>query len=216
MLRTALSIAAAANIVAQPAFAEQGDWLVRLRGIVVAPTEEVSDVLPAFPGGSFEIDNAINPELDITYFLTDNIGIEVIAAISPHDLQGTGTLEGLGKIADVLVLPPTLTFQYHFAPNAQIRPYVGVGINYSLFFDTEASSSLVNAVGPTSVDVDDSIGAAFQAGVDFMVSERLSVNLDVKYIRIDTTATLDSGGLINQADIELHPIVAGFGVGYHF
>ncbi|MEM9169442.1 MAG: OmpW family protein [Pseudomonadota bacterium] len=216
MLRSLLALTAAGSALLAPAFAEQGDFILRLRGIVVAPTDEVSDILPTFPGSSLDVQNAVVPELDLTYFLTDRIAVEAIAAISPHGIDATGDLEGLGEVAETLVLPPTITLQYHFAPDAAMRPYVGVGINYTLFFSSDARQSLIDAVGPTSVDINDSIGVSFQAGVDFMINERWSLNADVKYIRIDTTATLDSGGLINQADIELHPIVAGFGVGYHF
>ncbi|MEM8936828.1 MAG: OmpW family outer membrane protein [Pseudomonadota bacterium] len=154
--------------------------------------------------------------MDITYYLTDHISVEAIAAISPHDIKGTGSLAGLGEVADVLVLPPTVTVQYHFAPDAKIDPYIGIGLNYTLFFDTDASDSLVNAVGPTDIDINDSFGVAAQAGVNYNIDDRWSINADIKYIRIDTTATLNSGGTINTADIELHPIVAGVGVGYRF
>ncbi len=216
MIRKTIVLAALAPSILSPAAAEQGDWLIRLRGIVVAPTEETSDVLPGFPGGQVGVENAIVPELDFTYFLTRNIGAELILATSPHDIIGEGALAGLGEIADVMVLPPTLTLQYHFNPGGQIRPYVGVGVNWSIFYSEDASSSLTGAVGPTTVDVDDSVGLALQAGVDFALSERWFLNADVKYIQIDTTATLNSGGAVNAVDIDLDPIVAGIGIGYRF
>lgn len=216
MLRKLLTGLVITSCFYQPAAAEQGDWLVRLRGVAVAPTEDSSPVLPAFPAGSVSVDNAYVPELDFTYFLTDNIGAELILATSPHDIDGAGALAPLGKIADVMALPPTLTLQYHFNPAGQVRPYAGVGVNYTIFYDDDASTSLVNAVGPTSVSLDDSVGVAFQAGVDIELSERWFWNLDVKYIQIDTTATLNSGGAINTVDVDLDPIVAGIGIGYRF
>ena len=211
-----IALAALAASLSAPAYAEQGDVLVRLRGIVVAPTENSSPVLPTFPSGTVSVDDAIVPELDFTYFLTNNIGAELILATSPHDISGEGSLAGLGEIADVMALPPTLTLQYHFAPDAQVRPYVGVGVNWTIFYDDDATNALVNAVGPTSVHLDDSFGYALQAGVDFDVSERFFLNLDIKYIDIDTTATLNSGGLINTVDVDIDPIVAGIGVGMRF
>lgn len=213
-------ILAAAGVVfiasSAAASAEQGDVLVRLRGIVVAPTENASAVEPGFPTGSVSVENAVVPELDFTYFLTDNIGAELILATSPHDLVGEGSLAALGEIGDVMALPPTLTLQYHFNPNGKIRPYAGVGVNYTIFYDEDPSNSLVGAVGPTTIDVEDTVGVAFQAGVDFALSERWVLNADVKYIQIDTTATLNSGGAINRVDVDLDPIVAGVGVGYRF
>lgn len=217
MLRFCSAAAIAASIVtALPAHAEQGDVLVRLRGIVVAPTDEASDVLPGFPGGSVNVENAVVPELDFTYFLTNNIGAELILATSPHDIEGTGTLSGLGKVADVMALPPTLTLQYHFNPAGKIRPYAGVGVNWTIFYSEDSSDSLVGAIGPTAVDLDNSVGYAVQAGVDFDLTERWFLNIDVKYIDIDTTATLNTGGVINKVDVSLDPIVAGVGIGMRF
>ncbi len=216
MVKKLLTTAALATCFIQPAMADQGDWLVRLRGIVVAPTENSSDVLPGFPGGSVGVENAIVPELDFTYFITNNIGAELILATSPHDLVGEGTLAGLGEIADVMALPPTLTLQYHFNPGGTVRPYAGVGINYTIFYSEDASDALVNAVGPTSIELDDTVGVAFQLGVDYDLNERWFLNADIKYIQIDTTATLNSGGTINTVDVDLDPIVAGVGIGYRF
>ncbi len=207
---------ASAALLSASAQAEQGDVLIRARAIWVAPTDNASDVLPAFPGGSVEVENAVVPELDFTYFLTNNLGAELILATSPHDLHGAGVLAGLGEVADVMALPPTLTLQYHFNPNGKVRPYAGAGVNYTIFYDEDASSSLIGAVGPTAIDVDDSFGVAFQLGVDFELSDRWFLNADIKYIQIDTTATLTSGGAINTIQVDLDPIVAGIGVGMRF
>ena len=215
-MRSTLLFAALLSSVCGPAFAEQGDWLVRLRGIIVSPTENSSAVLPAFPGGTVSVDDAIVPELDFTYFLTNNIGAELILATSPHDISGEGSLAGLGEIAETMVLPPTLLLQYHFLPDAKVRPYIGAGVNWSIFYSEDATPALVGAVGPTNVSLEDSVGWAVQAGVDFDLNERFFLNVDVKYIDINTTATLTSGAAINTVDVDLDPIVAGVGVGFRF
>jgi len=203
-------------MLATSAQAEEGDWLVRLRGIVVAPTETAGPVLPAFPGGSVSVSNAVVPELDFTYFITNNVGAELILGTSPHDISGEGSLAALGEIAETMALPPTLTLQYHFAPNAHVRPYVGVGVNWTIFYDEDATMALNDAIGATTVSLDDSVGVSFQAGMDFDISDRVFLNIDVKYIDIDTTATLNTGGAINTVDVDLDPIVAGVGVGMRF
>lgn len=215
-LIAAALIAAAVTPAATPAAAEQGDWLVRLRGIVVAPTEKSGAVLPAFPTGKVSVDNAYAPELDFTYFLTNHIGAELILATTKHDINGAGALSGLGRIADARVLPPTLTVQYHFLPQERVRPYVGVGLNYTIFYDEGATAALTGALGPTTVGLRDSVGYAFQAGVDIDITKRFFFNADVKYIDINTRATLDSGGTINRVHVDLNPIVAGVGVGMRF
>ena len=199
------------------AMAAQGDWLVRLRGIVVAPTEN-SSAVTGIPGSEVGVENAVVPELDFTYFLTDNIAAELILATSPHDIVGEGVIEPLGEIAEVMVLPPTLTLQYHFLPNGDfIRPYAGVGINYSIFYSQDSTSSLENALGgATDVDLDDSVGVAFQLGADFPINDRWFLNADVKYIQIDTEATLTTGSDVRTVEVDLDPIVAGVGVGFRF
>ena len=201
---------------AQPAHAEAGDVLVRLRGIMVSPTEQSGSVRPSFPTGSVAVDDAIVPELDFTYMLTDHVGAELILATSPHDIVGRGALAGVGKLADTMALPPTLTLQYHFAPEAALRPYVGAGVNYTIFYDEDASSALETAIGATRVSADDSFGYALQAGFDVDLSERVFLNVDVKYIDIDTTATLRTGALVNRVDVSLDPVVVGVGLGMRF
>ena len=107
-----LGTACAAAAMAAPAQAAQGDVLVRLRGIMVAPNEKSGSVLPGFPGEKVKVNNTITPEIDITYMATDHIGFELIAATSRHTVSGkTGTTGSLGKLAATNALPPTLTVQ---------------------------------------------------------------------------------------------------------
>jgi outer membrane protein len=208
--------AAAAVAAAVPAHAEQGDVLVRARAIIVAPSEDSGGVEPAFPNDGVSVTNSFAPEVDLTYFVTDNIGLELIAATTRHDVKGKGGLKPVGELVDTWVLPPTLTLQYHFAPKAKVRPYVGVGLNYTLFYNEDASDNLESALGDTKVKLDDSFGYAVQAGVDFDIGRNLFLNLDVKYIDIVTEAKLTTGSLVNKVKVSLDPIVAGVGIGMRF
>lgn len=213
-----LGIAAAATISPNLAHAAAGDFLVRLRGIVVAPNEDSGSILPAFPGEGVSLDNAVVPEVDFTYMATNNIGFELIAATSKHTASGkTGTTGTLGKLASTWVLPPTLTAQYHFMPEAKVRPYVGAGLNYTFFYNDKASNALEGAVGETRVRLKDSFGWAAQAGLDIDLSEKMFLNLDIKYIDMDTTARLDTTAAGTQrVKISIDPIVVGAGVGFRF
>lgn len=209
--------ALAAAVAAAPAQAEQGDALVRVRAVIVAPTEESSGIEPSFPGDEVSVSNSFAPEIDFTYFVSDNVGLELIAATTKHDVRGkSGVPNAVGKLVDTWVLPPTLTLQYHFTPDAKIRPYVGAGVNYTHFYNEDASSSFENALGDTEVKLDDSFGFALQAGVDFDLNEKIFLNLDVKYVDIDTEAKLTTGGLVNRVKVSLDPIVAGVGIGIRF
>ncbi len=209
------SVLAAMLFSASPAMAKEGDWILRVRAIDVIPTEESGDILPGFPGEQVSVNDSIMPEVDITYMASDNIGIELIAATTKHNASGkSGVTGSLDKLASTWVLPPTLTVQYHFAPDAKVRPYVGAGINYTLFYAEDASSALEAAVGATRVNLSDSFGWAAQAGVDIELNERMFLNLDVKYIDIDTTARLDTTAAGTQrVRISLDPVVVGIGLG---
>ena len=215
-MKSILLAAVAAVAAATPAHAEQGDLLLRARAIVVAPTEDSGGVEPAFPNEEVSVTNSFAPEVDVTYFVADHIGLELIAATSKHDVKGKGGLKPMGELVDTWALPPTLTLQYHFAPKAKVRPYVGVGLNYTHFYNEDASDSLEDAIGDTKVKLKDSFGYALQAGVDVDIGTNLFLNFDVKYIDIDTKATLTTGGLTNRVKVSLDPIVAGVGIGMRF
>ena len=213
-LFTATALAALA--FATPAAAKQGDVLVRLRAIMVSPNESSGPVLPSFPGATVGVSDSYAPELDFTYMATDNLGLELVLATDKHKISGRGSLAGVGELARTWVLPPTLTLQYHFAPEAKIRPYVGAGINYTIFYSEKASDALQTAVGPTDVSLKSSFGYALQAGVDFDLSEKVFLNLDVKYIDMTTRATLTSGALVNDVNVKINPFVFGIGIGTRF
>ena len=191
--------------------------LVRVRGIMVAPTEKSGSILPGFPGEKVAVNNGIAPEVDVTYMATDHIGFELIAATTKHSASGrSGTTGGIGKLASTWVLPPTLTLQYHLAPTGKIRPYVGAGVNYTVFYAENASDALEGALGSTKVRMSDSAGYALQAGVDVDIGPRTFLNVDVKYIDIDTTARLTTAAGTNRVRVSIDPLVIGVGVGMRF
>lgn len=209
-------LAAAAPAHADPV--QSGDVLVRLRGILVAPNEKSSGITPAFPAERVKVGNDIMPEVDLTYMATPHIGLELIAATTKHRIAGTtGTTGSIGRLASAWALPPTLTAQYHPIADGPVRPYVGAGVNYTLFYSEHASNKLEAAVGKTRVRLSDSAGWAAQAGVDFDVAPRIFLNFDVKYIDIDTKARLDTASAgIQRVRVNLDPLVVGVGIGTRF
>lgn len=215
MRKVILLAGVAAAFAVTPAFAKEGDVLVRARAIVVAPNES-SGAVSGIPGSKVGVGDSVMPEVDFTYMATNHIGAELILATTKHSVSGRGTISGLGDVANTWVLPPTLTLQYHFAPDGKIRPYLGAGINYSVFYSGKATPSLNAALGPTKVKLGDSVGYALQAGVDVPVSSKVFVNFDVKYIDMKTTARLTSGATLRTARVKIDPIVAGMGIGFRF
>ncbi|MCG8324133.1 MAG: outer membrane beta-barrel protein [Thiotrichales bacterium] len=203
------------------------NWKIRLRGIAIAPQDDsglISLGTTPLAGSGVAIDTEVVPELDITYMITPNWGIEAIAGIARHtvEVEGPGpVLSGLGltdgfEIFDTWVLPPTVTLQYHFMPNNNIRPYVGLGVNYTATLDDNATDELEAALGPVSVNTTNSWGWAAQAGVDIDWKDNWFFNLDVKYIDIDTTASLETGLGTLRVDLDVDPVVFGAGIGLRF
>lgn len=213
-----LIMAAGFSLLSTPGFAfEQGDWLLRFGVAQVDPDDDSSQVT-GIPDSEVSVDSGANLAFDISYMLTQHMAIELLASLPfEHDINGEGSISALGKIADVKQLPPTLSVQYHFLPQSTVRPYVGIGVNYTIFFSEEATPSLEGALGgKTSVDLDDSFGLAVQLGADVAINDKWFANAVVRYIDIDTEATLKTGATERTVDVDIDPWVYFLGVGFKF
>ncbi|MEP3114785.1 OmpW family outer membrane protein [Nisaea sp.] len=183
---------------------QAGDIVIRARGIAMVPDEETSSNQLTTGGG--ELNNDYVPEVDFSYFITDNIAVELIAATTKHDLKWQNPDVDLGS---VMLLPPTLTLQYHFMPKQRFSPYLGAGINYTFFYDEKPGAA-------QSISYDDGLGYALQAGFDYAISGPWSLNVDVKKVFLNTTITTNVGSGPINVDADLDPWVFGIGVGYRF
>lgn len=186
---------------------EAGDFVVRARALSVIPSEDAT-LTGAVTGSQINIDTSVVPEVDFSYFVTDHIAFELIAAITPHDVNTKTSSAGPLDLGDVWLLPPTLTAQYHFTHFGAFKPYVGAGVNYTVFFGEDKGTSVTNA------DYGNSFGPALQAGADYMLDDHWMLNLDVKKIWINTDVKFSSGAI--AADVDINPWVVGVGVGYRF
>ncbi|MEZ5582963.1 MAG: OmpW family outer membrane protein [Candidatus Competibacteraceae bacterium] len=164
------------------------------------------------------MDDDVTLGFTIGYMMTDNVALELLGVIpTKHDISGEGTISALGRIGDAKVLPPTLSIQYHFMPTAEIRPYVGAGINYTFFYDEGTTSSLNNALGgKTDLDLDNSWGLAAQAGVDVVFKDNWFGSFTAWYVDIDTEATLRTNGVKRKVDVDIDPWVLMLSVGTSF
>jgi len=197
---------------AQEAQGTQGNWLVRARAVRL-DTANKSDPIPslAIPSDAITVNNKTIPEVDVTYFFTPNIAAELVLTV-PQKHTVTVQQSALGGPVDIGTfehLPPTLMLQYHFMPEAKIRPYAGVGLNY-----TRISS--VNLFVPTvgRLDLDhNSWGLAAGGGVDIEVAKNWFLNFDVKKVQIRTDVTQFGQKL---STVKVDPWLFGAGVGYRF
>ena len=176
-------------------------WLIRGRLLGVIPDE--SNATLGGASAALTAEDSIQPELDFTYFFNDHIAAELILAVSEHS-----AFLGGAEVTEVLLLPPTLTLQYHHAFGA-FKPYAGAGLNYTRVI----SSSPTAAIGGID-DFDDSFGLALQVGFDYAIDDKWSVNFDVKKLFINLSGTVTGAG--TPVSIDIDPWVVGLGVGYRF
>ena len=186
-------------------FAEAGDWLFRIGGSVVAPKSDNLKI-KALDNTKVEVDDGYSLTFTGAYFLTNNWAIEVLAAAPfKHDIDVGGA-----NVAETKHLPPTVSAQYHFIPVGKVRPYVGLGVNYTFLFEEDIDGA--------SLELDDSVGLAAQVGIDFDVADNMFINVDVRYIDIESDAELKlpGGGKLDLGTVEIDPIVAGVHIGWRF
>ncbi len=228
MRKTLFTASALALALAAPfaqAF-EAGDIIVRAGAITVDPREDSSDIYVGALGTSVAgtkatLDSNTQLGLNFAYMLTDKVGIELLAATPfSHDVGVKGMPGGFdylnGKLGSLKHLPPTLSVIYYpLDKKSAFQPYVGAGINYTWFFDTELSSS-AEGKGFSGLDVKDSWGLAAQVGMDYMLTDNIMLNAQVRYIDIDTTGTTNFGGAKVKVDLDVDPFVYMVGLGYKF
>lgn len=176
--------------------AAQGDWLGRARVLHINPDASSSAL-------NIDVNSKVTPELDFSYFVTNNLALELILATRKHEVTANGT-----PIGSVKHLPPTLLLQYHFMPEQRFRPYIGAGLNYTRFYD-------VDLLGGALTVNKSSWGPAIQAGMDIGLDKRFFLNIDVKKIWMDTDVKSVATGA-TVANLKINPVIIGIGVGMKF
>ena len=203
-----IALAAVLALTATPALAQSaGSWTVGIGAHNVAPKSD-NGTLTATPLGNLTMDVGSNVRPTITgeYFLQDNLGIEVLAALPfQHDIS----VAGVGKVGSTRHLPPTVSLQYHFG-QGKVKPFVGLGVNYTRFFSTKAEGAIAGA----SLDLSDSWGLAAHLGVDFKVGEKGAIRLDYRKVDIDTRVKLNGANLGTKNTVNIDPSV--YGIAYVF
>ncbi|SFM14525.1 outer membrane protein [Bradyrhizobium sp. NFR13] len=184
-------------------------WMIRLRVLGVIP--ENGGTVHQVPGSSLKTSDQVVPELDISYFFTPNLAAELILGVTKHHVTGDGAIAGL-DVGKAWLLPPTLTFQYHFTQFGAFKPYIGAGVNYTWFFSQSASG-----LGVTNSRLKDTAAPVLQFGFDYMIDKHWGWNVDVKkmWMRPDWEGTLASGAAIT-GQVKLDPWLVGTGITYKF
>ncbi len=224
MKKTLLTIALLSSL-STAAFANQaGDILIRGGATMVSPDSGKSPVLlggSADNGMSLSVDDNTQLGLNFVYFFDSNWAIELLAAtpfthdVTIHDPKGTLGVDG-AKLAEVTHLPPTLSALYYFDTGTALKPYVGAGLNYTIFFDEEFEAA-PKSLGLSNLELDGSFGYSVQVGADYQIDKNWSVNVSARYIDINTDVTFDVGGNpIGSSSVDVNPMVYSVMLGYTF
>ncbi|KGQ62403.1 OmpW family outer membrane protein [Gallibacterium anatis] len=225
MKKLALALATSAALLAASSAAmahQAGEFFVRGGPILAVPNTATHNYAGNALDYNFDVNSNAQLGLTGTYMITDNLGVELLAATPfSHEIKQAG----LGTIAKTKHLPPSLYLQYYFLDaNSPARPYVGAGINYTHFFDTHFNSTIDNAgLGVTAhnLKLKDSWGPVVNAGIDINITDKLFFNTSVWWAKIKTKATFDlkdaNGKMHSQeARVTLDPTIFFVGLGYRF
>ena len=221
---------------------EAGQWIVRGGvGTVMPKDDNLSlgtfdlvvppDVDLTVNNSAVQVDDGTSLTLSFTYMFTDNWAFDVLGSWPfKHDVDIEasitdnilgGTTSGSLPFGEVEHLPPTFSVQYHFTPDAEFQPFVGLGLNYTIFLSEDLDPSWP-PLGIVDYSLDDSFGLAAQVGADWMLNEEWLLNFDIRWINIesDLKVTLDDGvsapitGTLGT--VEIDPWVFAINIGYRF
>ncbi len=235
MKRLATVSAVSLALVSVPTFSyDSGDLVLRLGAATVSPNDDSSaltlngvnleDLGLGLPRSEAEVGDDTQLGITATYMLNSHFGIELLAATPfRHDIKAKGLNLDAGSTKH---LPPTLSLQYYpMDSGSAFQPYIGLGVNYTVFFDEDVDSELngalmdptLGATGEADLKLENSLGLAAQVGMDYAIDKHWVVNAAVWYIDIDTDAEFDVPGLGKiEADVGIDPLTYILAVGYRF
>ena len=215
VLLSALSVASTAALAQ-----EAGTVLVKFGYNQIMPQVKSGDLsAPSVPGTKIDVKEAGAAILTLTYLYTSDISFELYAGLPyEHDIEGDGSIKGVGKIATVKQVSPTLFAQYRFLEKeSMVRPYVGLGLTYGYFYGEEGSAALTALTNPggdaTLLETDDAWGASAQLGATVKIDRNWFVDVAVIKTFIKTTTHLSTGQSI---EAKQDPVAASISVGYRF
>jgi outer membrane protein len=223
-LRTLTTLALAASFIALAGGAQAqaaGDLTLRAGATTITPHTSSGDLsAPSLAGTKVAVGSASQLSGGITWMYSDAFGIDLPLALPfKHELTGDGAIAGVGKIGTVKALPITLLGQYRFlGAKAAARPYLGAGLTYARFFDTESTAALTALTGgspssPTTLSVKSKLAPTAELGVGVALGGAWSLDLSYTKTLLKTRATLSTGQTI---DIKLDPSSVSLGLAFRY
>lgn len=201
-----LGIPLAAN--AQPA--QRWEVSFDVSGVLMHPSASADIAGMPVPGASAAVDNSVTATMDLAYFLTPSIAVDLYAGIPPKtSFRAAGSIGAIGTVATTRYGPAVLSLEYHFRGLGRWEPYVGAGVTYTAFFDTHGAAL-------SDATLSNAWGGAIKAGVRYFIGPAWAVNFYVQQVFVSTRLSAQLGPLPVSAKVTLNPTVIGAGFSYRF
>jgi outer membrane protein len=208
-LVVAMAAVASLTPVMAQAQAEENPWMLRVRAVDLLFQNGQSGGTGTVQALNVKAKNQWIPEFDISYFFTKNIAAELVLTW-PQQVNITAG-QGDTNVGKITALPPSLLAQYHFTDLGAFKPYVGLGVNYTIFGNRANFPGLGNSVTVNQ----SSVGVVGQIGMDYMFDKNWGMNVDLKYATMSTDVKTVAGGT-NYGTLTLNPWMPAVGVTYKF
>ena len=217
-----LAVSLAAPFVANADVAPgqpKGDWLFRLGVTQVNPTSSPGLKNPLGNGVDLTADSDVSVSGTIAYMWTDHIGTELLLAYPfTHGVDAKfpgGSKERIGRVE---LLPPTLNLQWYFLPGHKINPYIGAGVNWTIFTSSDLSKGALGLPQNAKLETSDSFGGDAQIGVDIEVAKHWFVNADIRYLGLTTDVDVRNadteGNTAKLGKLDINPMIYTLAAGY--
>ena len=177
------------------------------------------------PGLNASVDNVTTTYLAYLRRLSPNFDLELAAGIPPTTTvvgQGPASVGSVPYNGQKLItakwLSPTLLLNYKFfSEDTALRPYVGIGINHTIFYDrTVTAAGQAVTGGPTSVSLSPSTGGAAVVGLSYRLQDRWFAHASYSVSNIHTSAVADTAGIVRTTHLDFGPRSVVLAVGYTF
>ncbi len=175
------------------------------------------------PGLNLDVGNVQTPYLAYLRRLSTHFTAELAFGIPPLTKtygKGPATVGSIPyngqEISTARWFAPNALIEYVFFDDShKLRPYIGVGVNYTKLYDRD-STAAGNALsgGPTSLSLPVSVGVAGTAGVSYRLPHNWSVMASYSASQVRSRLTADTAGVLRTTEISFGPqtlvIAAGF------
>lgn len=203
---------------------EKGDWILRMGAMGFNPGTNSSLLQSStanISGSTINVDSNGQFGLSLGYMFSDSWALEAMTtAPFEHNLTVSG-LEQFGlttyNLGETKQLPPTISVLHFFnSPSSKLRPYLGLGLNYTHFYDDSLSNQARAELGAQGLELDESFGIALRAGVDWKLNAGWFLNASVWRYNLDTNASFTTNAGSFSTDLSLDPWVYSITLGHDF